>query len=704
MNVFTQLMRVLDRVQRGRWFRVLASVVVVGASCGLFGSLLAIRSGFDRDYAAISTALLGDEADRYAMVLRESGEVVIDGETFRGPVDVLETMIDEDGNPIDPRRIAFLLLRDAIPDWAPTWLLLESGLSWSLMFVTIAIGLAVVWMGTTVSVLLLLAAGGALSGLMAAFGWDSWVAVPIAMATLIAAYLTVTRLLQLALSGRAGWMSVAHTLLSEVARTRLALGFVVTLLVALPLLPLTLDREAPIDQLVQAYLARSIGLSFAMSAVLVLLIGCSTVCFDIRDRHIWHLVTKPLGRTSYLFGKWVGVVLLGGVLLAMAGAWSWGTMRYLDSSIVPQTRSEIEAAAALDANVLVARSSMRPQYEELAESDIRGRVDQILADDPEYQKYAEGDVPLGIYRLLRKRVFDEFDAQRRTVQTVRDPAERPWTELHFEGLQEAKRSGRPVRLEFRLLGGLSDEHDRRLVGIALGDNLAEGFVGPFIPTMKQYFEMPASVISDDGTLDLTLVNLTHVPPPAGNEWIGPVNLEAVAQQGGGMDPFAIFWMAEDMEVGYPWGSFGGNFLRAFALLFLKLCILAAIACAVATTLSFPVAVLVVFTVYIGASVAPWLATAIPAYGSSGPAAEGVGAIIQSAIEWAVRTVASGTVYVLRAFGELQPTDQLVGGRLISWVQMGTGLLLAGIWGGGAMVVGWFILSRRQLAIYSGGNL
>lgn len=704
MNLLTRFGRVLDSLQRRLWFRILSSIIVVGVAGGVFGTIIGIRASFDRDYLTITNALLSDEADRYGSVLLETGEVIIDGETFTGPQVVFESLIDEDGVPKDARRIAFVLLRDSIPEWTPNWLLLESGLAWSLMFVVIGIGLAVIWMGTVVSVASLILAGGLATGLVWLMGWASWVPVPLAIAILIAAFLTLTRLLQIILSGRSGWMAVAHTLLSEVARTRLALGFVVTLLIVLPLIPMTLDQSAPIDQLVQAYLARSIGIAFAMAAVMVLLIGCSTVCFDIRDRHIWHLVTKPMGRTSYLFGKWVGVVLLGAIILSIAGAWSYATMRYLDSSRVPQTRSEIEAARALDNNVLVARSSMRPVYEELSEADYRGRIDAILAGDPEYQDYVDSDVPLGVYRVLRKRVFDEFDGQRRTVQSVRSKAEPPWRELHFEGLQEARRSGRPIRLEFRLLGGMSDEHDRRLIGIALGDNLSEGYVGPFIPTMKQYFEMPASVIKQDGTLDLTLVNLTHVPAPPGDDWIGPVNLEVVGQQAPSVEPFVVLWMAEDLEIGYPWGTFGGNYLRAMALLLLKLGILAAIACGVSTTLSFPVASLVVFTIFIGASIAPWLATAIPIYGAGSGGAEGIGAVIQTSVEWVVRTIATGTVFVLRAFGELQPTSQLVDGRLIPWAQMGTAVLLTVVWGGGAMVAGWIILSRRQLAIYSGGNL
>ncbi len=368
----------LDLLQRRTWLRVLATVLIVGASAGFFGSVVSIRHEWERASQAIGQSLAGDEAAVYGALLRENGSIVVEGEQYAGPVEVLRTLVDEDGTPKDVQRIVFVLLRDWIPDWAPRWLLLETSIAWALMFVCMVIGVAVIWSGLMVPVGTLLVVGGGLTGLFWLLAWDRWVGVPIAIAILLSTFLMSIRVLQMALAGRRGWMAVAHTLLQEVSRTRLAMGFVVALLVVLPLLPLTLDESAPIAQVVQAYLARSLGLAFAVAALLVLLVGCSSICFDIRDRHIWHLVTKPLGRANYLFGKWLGVVLLGGIMLTIAGSWSFAWVQYLRSSYMPRTRVEFAEQAALMEDVLVARRSMLPVYEELEESDIRGRIDQIL--------------------------------------------------------------------------------------------------------------------------------------------------------------------------------------------------------------------------------------------------------------------------------------------------------------------------------------
>jgi hypothetical protein len=691
----------LDTLQRQRWCRIVATVLLLALAGGFFGRIVSIRVNWDKDSAVLATALTGDEATTYGILLRNEGRIVIDGEVFEAPTDVMQTYLEEDGTTGEPQRVIFILLQDSIPDWAPKWLLLDTSLSWKLMVITSVIGIAIIWTGLLVSVVTLIFLGAVFSGIFAVFDGGQWIGVPVAICTLLSAYLLAVRILQLLLSSSMGWSAVAHTLLWEASRTRLSLAFVVTLLITMPLLPLTLTLDAPIDQVVQAYIARSLGLAFLLSAFMMLMLGCSSVCFDIRDRHIWHLVSKPLGRFNYLFGKWLGVILLGGVMLAVAGSWSFGYVQYLRVSYLPRTTAEYLAQQDLLEDVLVARTSKRPIYLEMSGKEVRARIDELVLEDPAYQEYVDNDLPLATFRVLRKRVFDDFDIDQRRIDTLFDQTGKPWKKLHFEGLQEARELGLPMRLSFKIYGGSSDEHDRRLIGIATGEDLGEGVLGPFIPTMPQHVDIAPSAIAEDGTLDVTLVNLTQHTPPAGNDWRGPAELEPLAMTMGDRAPFAIFWLADELELGYPQGTFGSNFFWGMVVLWLKLAVLAAFACAVATTLSFPVACLVVFAAYAAASIAPWIGMSLMLYGSGGPSPESAGEYIQWFLQATVRTVASSVVYLLRGFGELQPIGQLIEGKLITWAWIREGLFMAVVWGGGAILFGWFVLLRRQLAIYSG---
>ena len=103
-------------------------------------------------------------------------------------------------------------------------------------------------------------------------------------------------------------LAVAHTVVKEASRTRLSLVFIVLLLVALPLIPLWLDPDSPLRYRVQTFIARSMGLTFTLAACMTLFLACATVAFEIRDRQIWQLMTKPVNRFSYLLGKWLGVM------------------------------------------------------------------------------------------------------------------------------------------------------------------------------------------------------------------------------------------------------------------------------------------------------------------------------------------------------------------------------------------------------------
>ena len=159
MTGLVSLWRLFERWQRLMWVRILASIVVVAAAVGFFGSIVSIRSNWEMASTEIGQSLLGDEASVYGSLLRDNGTVVINGHEYGAPIEVLQQVIAEDGTPTDVQRIVFVLLRDWIQSWSPRWLLLETGMSWKFMGAMIVIGLAVIWTGLLVPVVTLLAIG-----------------------------------------------------------------------------------------------------------------------------------------------------------------------------------------------------------------------------------------------------------------------------------------------------------------------------------------------------------------------------------------------------------------------------------------------------------------------------------------------------------------------------------------------------------------
>jgi hypothetical protein len=125
----------------------------------------------------------------------------------------------------------------------------------------------------------------------------------------------------------------------------------------------------------------------------------------------------------------------------------------------------------------------------------------------------------------------------------------------------------------------------------------------------------------------------------------------------------------------------------------------------ATFLSFSVACLMSFTVFVAGTIGPFLAMSLDTYEPI--SVENVdwgdfGVVIHWAFQWVIRSIGLAVVYVLEAFGKYRPTQLLVEGRLIPWGAVGGSLLRIGVlWSGLALVVGFLVLRKRQLAIYSG---
>ena len=158
----------------------------------------------------------------------------------------------------------------------PSWLLVEQTTAWTLLIATITVGVLAVWLGLLVPIVMTGVVGGVLAGLAWLIGAELWILPLLAMAGLFMVFLILTNLASWLLARPIGWCAVAHTLLKEAARTRLSLGFVILLLVVLPLLPLTINLDGPLRHAIQAYLGRSIGFTFLLAAIMTVTLACSS--------------------------------------------------------------------------------------------------------------------------------------------------------------------------------------------------------------------------------------------------------------------------------------------------------------------------------------------------------------------------------------------------------------------------------------------
>ncbi|NBX25654.1 MAG: hypothetical protein EBQ99_06335, partial [Planctomycetes bacterium] len=315
--------RIREALRRSsvRWLLTVVMTLVVGGAMSPF-VVSAVRLDAWRQAMVQSLrASTLEQRDAAAVALLERGEVQVLGETFSS--DRLRAvgadLFDRKGRVLDPAMVAEILLAPRMPAWAPTFLV-ENPLTPLLAAAALlASAVGAIWFGllpgylTVVGVTVTISAIGLLAGRPAvAF-------VATGMAGLVISFVLLMRLLLVLLGGRSGWMAVGQTVVREAVRLRISVGFIVVLLVVLPLIPLFIDPRSPLRYQIQTFMARGLDLAYVCAACLTLTLGCATVAFEIRDRQIWQLMTKPLARLQYLLGKWAGIVALDAVLLVVCG-------------------------------------------------------------------------------------------------------------------------------------------------------------------------------------------------------------------------------------------------------------------------------------------------------------------------------------------------------------------------------------------------
>ena len=665
-----------------RWFRIAVAAIltaVIGAAALVTyresSRILDMRKGV-RELLSIVDRSKGDLA---AKQLFEQGTLdyqgVVLGDKAFAPV--FQRLFNEQGKLEQSWNAADLLVIGQIPEWMPTALLNEPLLTLVLGLLAIAVvnfacfsGLAVPLVGVTVASAVL--GGGALWAGKAELA-ASLAAIP----AFVFAFALLIQVLLFLLGISSPVFAVASAVIREAMRLRIAVGFAAVAIVVIPLIPHWIDETSQLRYQVQTYLSSSLDIMYLVCAFLTIFFGCATVAFEIRDRQAWTTLTKPVSRLSWLTGKWLGLVVLNAAIL--------GVCTLAMVSFLAQVRSRppmdpIDGAAAHD-EVLVARSGGRPVYNELAVDEVKLRVTEIIRADPNFRADIEEGrrTEIEVQRTLARAVREEHMQLQRIVP--------PGTEqvYLFEGLGYAREAKANLSLRYKFYAGASDPHALYPVIFFLGPEGDETWVDrQFVAAQTNVISVPADKISPDGTLRIRVANLRYDPnAPGGQEMFFP----------GGA---SIMFDPDGLELMYKVGDFGPNLLRAQLVNLLKLSFVAMIAVTLSSFLSFPVACLVVFTVFASGSIAPYLATSIDEYRIRTES----GAL--KMVEAVIRSIASAVEFSVRAFGEARANGPLVEGRLVPWSMVAWTFLLIGVaWSGVMLVLGFAVFRRKELAIYSG---
>ena len=684
MTVFAAIHNWIQRWQEKKSSRYILCTVLTGIVLTYFVPLIMASWSLYESRTMLFDLLTGPEQHVAAMQLEDTGFVEISGKQYGDERLKGFQILDEENYVIDPASATALILSSDVPTWAPPWLLQNPNMAIGVTALAIFWCIISVFLGLFRTMLYAVLMAFFAFLLSKLFGFHKLAFTLTSICVLAYSYQLCLKLLQSLLRSPRQVPSVARGVLIEATRTKLSLAFITLLLVLLPTIPALIDAESPLRHQIQTMLSRSLGVSFGIAAFLTVFLGCATIAFEIRDRQIWQVLTKPVGKFGYIFGKWLGIATLNLALLTIAGISIFLYLQFLRTApVVPGVQGELDRLA-VNEEVLTARADATPIFEELTNEQIAARVEALIEADPDLRN--EESIQVQLRQKLREDVQEQHLAQQRSIPPMRGGV---YAQTYtFTGLEHAKKMGTPLAFKYRFHIGQSDEHETYEAGFAYNGDMGTRHSVRYIPTMTHVTMIPAEFIKDNGTLDISVYNLYE--PPSMYTGKGTMSFD----KGG-------------IQLLYRVGDFEGNFFRAMIVLWIKLAFLAALALSASTFLSFPVACMVTLTIFVSGTLAPFLAESLEAYFP--PATDKVDfGNIAHVIEWSfenvINTIANVIVWLLDGFGTLRQTDNLVDGMLVSCSAVLKGFLSIGLaWSSGALIIGTIVLRKRQLAIYSGNG-
>lgn len=521
--------------------------------------------------------------------------------------------------------------------------------------------------------------------------------------------------------------AVARNAIAEGIRTKIASGFAVMILLAIPTFWFTASGDGTIKGQVQMFIAYSLGFTSFMLALLTIFFSCRSLSIEVASRQIYGVVCKPIPRWQIIAGKLTGVILLNVILLIPATVMTYaGTLLTLNrfekvlyaelqtyGHLTPeQAATAVEAmkrvkgvggkglespviglmAEALGktdeqiAEILIAlpeptRVNMR-KLDELRRQVLVCRanvspqpIDNTEAVRKEYERMEKsGTLPTG---LTKREIWENLEKiAEESNRTVAPGTDREWT---MKGPPPKNDDDflLTVRFKIRVSQYLSEvpeaglEESMLRAAWAFGNPQASEYhviANAYPVDQFTEFDIPRKAVGEDGTV---VVRFANVDP---------------------RQSAAVFEAPWGLQIMYRIGPFSLSLIMAAVAILIPLVCLAAFGVCASTFLSFPVASLIVVTLYILTSsmgfVAESLATTKDYYDPT----------LDMPLDIKIRATVVEAIGWVLAIGDTDPITHIVNGQGVGWAALWNAtwkfvLIKSTVVG----VLAVFIFRRRELA-------
>ena len=435
-------------------------------------------------------------------------------------------------------------------------------------------------------------------------------------------------------------------------RFRLFWVMAVLLIGSVIVLPIVIKDDGTARGFTQILLTYTLSVVTALLGLSTLWLSCGTLARDIEENQMQMVCVKPVARWQIWLGKWLGLVTLDAVLLAVAGACIFTLLQWRAREL-PAAQQRI-----LREEIFVARGSIKEK-----QPDLEAEVERVFREETKNAPISNPAAANAAKAILRK--------QRKDL-AVAPNSMRRWTiDL---GLRKNLLRDQPlfVRVKFYAL--------------------ATNQLGTFRTVLD--VGVPESPRHDRQYLSLS-ENTVHEIKIAPNLWdnagVLTVNLE-------NRDRVTLSIPNDDgFEILYREGGFALNFARALAIILFWLALLAALGLAAASFLSFPVATFVSASLMMVALSSGTLASVVESGTITGTNEE-TGETGKSALDLVLVPLFKGLLQIFKLVEGFSPIDALSTGRSVEWTTVGAAFVqIVLLLGGAVALFGIAVFTRRELA-------
>ena len=444
-------------------------------------------------------------------------------------------------------------------------------------------------------------------------------------------------------------------------RFRLFLVVAVLLLGAVVGLPLLIKDDGTARGFTQILLTYTLSAITALLGLSTLWLACGTLARDIEECQMQMVAVKPIARWQIWLGKWLGIMSLNAALLAISGVSVYGLLQWR------ATRLPASEQTILRNEVLVARGSAKPKS---YDKEIEAETDQKLKERLEKNPGLKADIA-----EVRKQIRESIKAEYQIVPPG-------WPHEWKIDLGLARHYLRGQTLYLRVKFNAADKSSSGTyrgawrVGMPRQTPLWHSEEMSLAPDTFHEFRI-APNFDDQGILTVGFANLNNTA--------------------------LLFPLEDGMEVLYPEGGFGLNFVRGLGIILCWMALLAALGLASASFLSFPVAAFFSLGVLTLALSSGTLANAVSDGTLMGYNAE-TNAAGHSTLDIIAIPVFRAVLKVINLAKDFSPVDSLSTGHSITWAQLGRAFgQIVVLLGGSLALFGIVVFTRRELATAQGNQ-